>query len=343
MAVESEAIVLAIKRAQAHAAMSQLSKSAIVATLPKPAAPQARASRALPELPPITSGDSFDLAELPAINSVIYGNGNDEKKDQQRRRCMRLPSWVDLGLDPMSVPYLKQQMRLWHLISERAEPYDPEHSELTNATDEGFKRPGVYDTNDTLIVGDHTIAYGHLLMRSGIKAGDHVLEYGPGFGQLALAFARTGAIVDTVEVDPAFHAIVNNLASIYGVNLRCHRELFGYVPPDRSRFDLVMFYESFHHCLDFATVVPKIKSILSTKGKILMAGEPIVQDGSPIVPYPWGIRLDAENLCVVRERGWMELGFQESFIRNLFESHGFSWTKYDSISHHSIVYEAKPR
>ena len=89
-------------------------------------------------------------------------------------------------------------------------------------------------------------------------------------------------------------------------------------------------------------MIPKLRSLLSPRGKILLAGEPIVPDGSPIVPYPWGIRLDAENLCVVRERGWMELGFQEGFIRKLFESHGLSWTKYDSISHHSIVYEAKP-
>lgn len=291
----------------------------------------------------LTFGDAFDLDELPAIDNIIFGDATDAEKALQKQRFMRLPAWFRHGLDPYSPEYRAQQMRLWHLISGRTEPYDPRQSELCNNTEEGFQRPGVYGTGDAFAVGDHIIAYGHLLMRSGIKAGDHVLEYGPGVGQLALAFARTGAIVDAVDIDPGHCAIVNKLASIYGVDLRCHQELFGFIPPDRTQFDLVLFYESFHHSLEFATLVLKLKSVLSPKGKILMAGEPIAPDDSPHIPYPWGIRLDSENLCVVRRRGWMELGFQEGFIRRFFTRYGgFSWTKHESISRLSPVYEAVP-
>ncbi|MGD9879906.1 MAG: methyltransferase domain-containing protein [Reyranella sp.] len=287
---------------------------------------------------------NFQLEDIPHINEAIFGNAaSDEERSLQTRRFLRIPSWVDPGLDPFSPAYRQQQMRLWHAISGRSAPYDPWDNELTHATDAGIKRPGVYGTNDASVVGDHTIAQGHILLRSGIKAGDSVLEYGPGYGQLALAFARLGAVVDAVEVDPDFHRIVNSLAGFYDVDLRCHRGLFGFVPPDRTRFDLIVFYESFHHCWEFQSLVRELPAMLSSKGRILMAGEPIVPDGSPHVPYPWGLRLDAENVCIVRQRGWMELGFQESFIERLFRNAGFSWKKHPSgLSHHSVVYEAAP-
>jgi SAM-dependent methyltransferase len=285
---------------------------------------------------------TFELAEIPEIDGIIFGTGSPEAAVVQKQRRLVLPSWVDTKLNPFSTEYRDQQSELWKLISGNSAPYDPHVNEQTLAPIEGVKRPGVYVTGNSSLVGDHIVAYGHILQRSGINSGDHVLEYGPGFGQLALAFARLGAIVDTVEVDPTFHRIVGSLAAMYDVSLRCHRELFGYVPPDRPKFDLVLFYESFHHCWEFQEIVPKLRSILSSKGRVLMAGEPIVTD-NPYLPYPWGVRLDAETVCVIRRRGWMELGFQESFLASLFTNNGFSWRKHaTALSHFATVYEAEP-
>ena len=288
------------------------------------------------------TSETFTLSDIAEVDQALFGTCPRAAMAQRGRR-LALPDWFQANLAPLSVEYRAQQSALWAEISGRSGIYDPSVDEQTLTPLEGFRRPGVYMTGDASVVGDHTIAYGHILLRSGIQAGDHVLEYGPGFGQLALAFARLGAHVDTVEIDPHFHRIVSNLADSYDVSLRCHRELFGYVPPDRDKFDLILFYESFHHCWNFHEIVPKLRSLLSPKGRILLAGEPVLADGHPMIPYPWGVRLDAEAVCVIRRRGWMELGFQESFIESLFTSNGFAWAKYPMpFSHFATVYEAVP-
>ena len=58
------------------------------------------------------------------------------------------------------------------------------------------------------------------------------------------------------------------------------------------------------------------------------------------MPYPWGIRLDGENVAVTHARGWMELGFQEDFLVRLFEAAGFRFRKHPCAnSHYATVYE----
>jgi hypothetical protein len=68
--------------------------------------------------------------------------------------------------------------------------------------------------------------------------------------------------------------------------------------------------------------------MLKSDGKVLMAGEPIFSEPNDYLPFSWGIRMDANNISVMRERGWMELGFQESFLRNLFAEVGFDMACY---------------
>lgn len=286
---------------------------------------------------------TFELDEIPQLSAIILDRqGSLDDQSAAKDRHLALPNWFREGLPPLSTEYRAQQLRLWQEISGIDEDYCPIIHEQSKIPIEGFSRPGFYQWGDAGLAGDHIIAYGHLLKRSGIKAGDHVLEYGPGIGQLSLAFARTGAIVDAVEIDVHFSRIVNALAKTYDVSLQCHRELFGYVPPGR-RPDLVVFYESFHHCWDFHLMVGHLRRILSPKGKVLMAGEPIVAASTPLLPYPWGIRLDAECVCVIARRGWMELGFQEDFIASLFTSNDFTWTKHGSdLSRLAQVYEANP-
>ena len=79
-------------------------------------------------------------------------------------------------------------------------------------------------------------------------------------------------------------------------------------------FDAVLFYESFHHCSDHRGLIAKLAGILNSGGKIFFAAEPIF-DGFPV---PWGVRVDGESLWAIRQNGWLELGFQESyFVRTL--------------------------
>jgi len=247
-----------------------------------------------------------------------------------------LPQGFDLWMDPRSDGYRRQLLALWSIITQRSD-YDPSADEDTPeiVDADAIHRPAFYATGSTFVAGDHLMALGHLLRQSGLKAGDRALEYGAGFGQIALAFARTGVQVDTVDINPAFSAAVNQLGERYQAPLKAHVGEFGDNPAgEDGAYDLIYFYESFHHCFDFLEVIPKLHRILKAGGKVMMAGEPIAQEPVPWLPYPWGIRLDGENVSVMRQRGWMELGFREDFLVSIFQREGFTFRKYPLDGYH---------
>lgn len=257
-------------------------------------------------------------------------------------RVLALPDWFDRSLDPDSPEWLAQQMRLWREITDR-DVYDPHADEDTPEISEldPVIRPAFYATGDTAEAGRHLLAMGHILLRSGVPAGGRVIEYGAGFGQNALAFARLGMKVDTVDIAAGFCGAVTALAERYGVDLTAHRQPFGYNPAgEPGAYDLILFYESFHHCLEFKTVIPQLRDMLKPGGRIIMAGEPIVRAPNDLMPYPWGIRLDWENVAIMRIRGWMELGFHEDYIVRQFADAGMTWRLWpDPNAHTAQVYE----
>lgn len=247
-----------------------------------------------------------------------------------------LPEGFDLWIDPRSDDYRRQQLALWSAITQRPK-YNPSADEDTPEIvhADAIHRPAFYSTGSTFVAGDHLMALGHLLRQSGLKAGDRALEYGAGFGQIALAFARTGVRVDTVDINPAFSAAVAQLGERYEAPLAAHVGEFGYNPAgEDGAYDLIYFYESFHHCFDFLEVIPKLHRMLKPGGKVMMAGEPIVEGSVPLLPYPWGIRLDGENIAIMRQRGWMELGFREDFLVSVFQKEGFTFRKYPLDGYH---------
>jgi 2-polyprenyl-3-methyl-5-hydroxy-6-metoxy-1,4-benzoquinol methylase len=271
--------------------------------------------------------------------------------DEFRGRCLPLPDWFDFSLDPLSVRYLHQQDRLWRMMVGETVEYAPRSHELTNDQYPDSRhirvQPGLYSQPSSSSAGDHLIAMGHLVKYSDISIGDRILEYGAGFGQIALTFARRGAIVDTVDIDPVFCAAVDEQAKWFGVPLTPHLGEFGDNPAG-GQYKLIIFYEAFHHARDFFGLVQRLRELVAPNGKIMMAGEPIGSRTDPQfvahVPYPWGIRLDAEVAAVVRSRRWYELGFTEEFILGYFFSMGFVYRKRPGmISHYANIYEFLPR
>ncbi len=168
-----------------------------------------------------------------------------------------------------------------------------------------------------------------LLKHCGLKAGDRALEYGAGFGQTALALARLGVNVDTVDVSSTFCGFVNQQAEFFQVPLRAFQGRFGEAPRPGVRYKLVWFYESFHHCVDFQRVVQLLPDLLEPDGRVILGGEPIVEQPYAAVPYPWGLRLHSEVVAVVRQQRWFELGFTEDFLIELFGRSGFTVKRID--------------
>lgn len=256
--------------------------------------------------------------------------------EKYRGHVLRLPDWFDRFLDPEGSAYRDQMLRLWSAITGRAS-YDPTVDEDTPevAAHDFLYRPGFYANGDAAMAGAHLIAIGHILLRSNLPKNGRVLEYGAGFGQTAFNFARLGAKVDVVDVNPAFVRGVNSASEFLRTDLTSYQGTFGVNPAGEPHaYDVILFYESFHHCLDAALLIEQMKDYLKPGGTILLAGEPISTAPIPEIPFPWGFRIDWENIAVMRQRGWMELGFQQPYLYHMFERAGFKGELFTEVNSH---------
>jgi 2-polyprenyl-3-methyl-5-hydroxy-6-metoxy-1,4-benzoquinol methylase len=247
---------------------------------------------------------------------------------------MQLPSWFTTGLDPHSDEYAQQQHKLWSLLTRQERPYAPEidEKEAPLVDVDAVRRPAYYmrrDSETLRLAADQIIAMGMILKHSGVKPGQRALEYGAGFGQAALALARLGVSVDTVDISSTFCGFVKEQADFFQVPLTPFEGRFGWNPRGDQKYDLIFFYEAFHHCADFRSVVHDLKRHLAPDGRVLLVGEPISRTQNRYLPYPWGLRLDAEPIAQVRRFGWLELGFTEDFLVRFFTDTGFTAERFE--------------
>ncbi len=282
--------------------------------------------------PPAAPGAWFRAEDIERIHDVYYsaGPGVGGPWDAFRDAHLILPEWFVRGLDPWGDAYARQQHRLWSVMSGVELPYEPvrdEREEAAWSQVDPLREPGFYSRRDRLAISsaaDHLLASGMILQHSGLQAGDWALEYGAGFAQTSLALARLGVNVDTVDISPMLCEAVRLQAAHFQVPLSAFEGCFGDAPRANQRYQLIFFYESFHHCVDFLRVVPRLHRLLAPGGRVILAGEPIVDHESPAFPYPWGVRLHSEVAAVMRRTGWFELGFSESFLHELFRRFGFT-------------------
>ena len=166
-----------------------------------------------------------------------------------------------------------------------------------------MRTPGFFVRRDAAAIAsasDHVIATGMILNTAVSRPATGRSEYGAGFGQTALALARLGVNVDTVDISATFCGFVQQQADFFQVPLHPFEGRFGHNPRPGQRYDLIWFYESFHHCLDFQDVVRQLGEHLAEGGRVILGGEPIVEKEYDAVPYPWGVRLHSEVVAVVQ-------------------------------------------
>jgi SAM-dependent methyltransferase len=279
-----------------------------------------------------------------------HGSAPGTPWDALRHAHMTLPSWFRHDIDPLSEAYAEQQHRLWQLISGVDRPYAPDVDEKEHdwGDIDPVRLPGYLARRDPLAVSsasDHVIATGMFLKHCGLKPGDWALEYGAGFGQTALALARLGVNVDTVDISTTFCEFVRRQAEFFQVPLNAFHDRFGVNPRPGQKYQMIWFYESFHHCLDFQNVVRQLGDYLAEGGRVILGGEPIVEREYAAVPYPWGMRLHSEVTAVVRKQHWFELGFSERFLVELFCAAGFVGRRIDcepSLFGRLYVFELRP-
>lgn len=276
----------------------------------------------------------FGLEDLDEVTRIVFEEGTSSPRFEPLRHAhMRLPEWFRRDLDPYSPEYAAQQVRLWQAIAGVDRPYEPLSDEKEAPVDHAdpVRFPAYFMRRDADAVrsaSDHVIAGGMILKHSGLKPGDLALEYGAGFGQTALTLARLGVQVDTVDISETFCRFVQQQAEHFQVPLQAHFGRFGENPRPGHKYDLVWFYESFHHCFEWQALMQALPGLLSPGGRVLLCGEPMAEREYAAVPYPWGVRLHSEVVATIRRHRWFELGFSEDFLHRIFTRAGFSLTRH---------------
>ena len=105
------------------------------------------------------------------------------------------------------------------------------------------------------------------------------MEYGPGSGQTLLMLARLGVKCFGVDIDEASLNQVRKQALELGLTIELERALFGHgfdSDLEPMRFDRILFFEAFHHEINFELLLLRLHSRLSEGGRVVFCGEPIV-------------------------------------------------------------------
>lgn len=176
---------------------------------------------------------------------------------------------------------------------------------------------------DPRLVSEFLSSWGQIMRCLDVEPGREasVLEYGTGSGQLLLMLARLGLRAHAVDIDEGSLAQVRAQSDAMGLGVRTERAVFG-EGFEGETFDRILFFEAFHHAIDFMPLLARLQRRLKPGGRIVFCGEPILGEGAPSVPYPWGPRLDALSIFCMRRWGWMELGFTERFFVEALQRKG---------------------
>lgn len=259
--------------------------------------------------------------------------------DEPKRVAMLLEYYYDAGispdLDPFSAEYLSE-IQLLHENISGFKNYSPAINELTPYMRDDridyIRNAPPFGTGSSATVGDFLISIGFIMRTLDLKPGQSVIEYGPGSGHLAVTLARDGFDVTAVDIEPIYLEVIAGQCKALGIPITTFCGEFGGIPDPDKRYDAVLFFEAFHHALRHNDLLFRLGEIVKEGGVIAMAGEPIIEAGSywePAIPFAWGPRCDLLSVSAMRNYGWMELGFRESYFFEAMRRSGWSVTKHE--------------
>lgn len=235
-----------------------------------------------------------------------FATSDDAAREAFRQYQMVLDE--DLPDDPFSPEYRQRILDLYEWLHGR--PYAPSNEVTELDIEDALRTPFPYRTGSTATVGQHLMIVGHAIRSLELPPESKVLEFGPGWGNIAEALSRMGHGMTVVDIEPHFLELIRRRVELAGRSITTVQGDFGTVTELDDQFDAVVFFECFHHCLDHVDLLRELQRVVKPGGRIYLAAEP-VNDG---FPFPWGPRLDGESVWAIRRNGWLELGFQEGYL-----------------------------
>lgn len=238
--------------------------------------------------------------------------------------------------DPFSMDYRNFWMAQYEALARKSYVIENEHHNFDLASLRVTPHP--YNLRDQKVIAAHVIASGTILEAIVAPPPAKVLEMGVGFGNTALQMGLSGYDVTVLDIEKKHLEIVAERFGREGLAVRCLHMQFLDIAKLDERFDAIVFYECFHHCLDHHRLLSILREKLTARGVIIFAGETI----NEILPYAWGLNPTGQGVWSVRHHGWMELVFKESYFVQLMEWAGFSVSQnLNPHSAHSWVFTAR--
>jgi SAM-dependent methyltransferase len=254
-----------------------------------------------------------ELRGASAMDSVGFGAAVSDLELEPPPVCAEMRA-----LDPFSPEYAERAFALMSELRGSTE-FDARRDERIGHP--LTQRPlwtglSPWDHRSPLFLAEMFECYATMLRQLGAPSGARVLEYGPGTGQFLLFLARIGYQCHAVDIEPEYLRVIGRQARTMGLDVRTQRGLFG-EGFEGERFDVIVFFEAFHHARDFMGLLRRLRTRLNPGGRLILCGEPLLRDGmvDGPVPYPWGPRLDGLSIEAI-QRGWTELGYQTGFLIN---------------------------
>jgi 2-polyprenyl-3-methyl-5-hydroxy-6-metoxy-1,4-benzoquinol methylase len=224
--------------------------------------------------------------------------------------------------DPASAAYRDHELALYERLT--GKPYTPASERSVFDLTEGVRSPFPYRTRTPGLVGDQLILLGFLMKAIPMPPPARILEFGPGWGNTTEALLKMGYEVTAVEIDPAFVDLIAQRCVLDADRLTLvTADMLEFRSPEP--FDVILFFESFHHCQDHRRLLSQLHDLLADGGVILFVAEPIVD-----LSYPWGLRLDGQSLWSIRQLGWLELGFDRSYFMRALRDTGWAGERLNS-------------
>jgi 2-polyprenyl-3-methyl-5-hydroxy-6-metoxy-1,4-benzoquinol methylase len=249
----------------------------------------------------IARSDALGGPSVPACND--YWAGVEYRPETK----------VDETLDPFGPEYAAQQLAVYREISGRdLDQLVNEHTTLDVAFHAAAANPYANITPGGVSL--HIERLARAIKLGAPPLGGRLLDMGCGWGLSSELASYSGMKVFAFDVNPDFVDLVNRRAQRMSNGIVAQQGMFDNFESD-LRFDMILFYECFHHALRPWDLLARMRRHLAPNGKIVMAGEPIQAHWW----RHWGMRLDPLSIYCIRKFGWLENGWSIEFLRAAFE------------------------
>lgn len=228
--------------------------------------------------------------------------------------------------DPFSPEYKAFQLEFYERLANQE--YDVVNEETLFNFDHEILWPYPYGTKSAQSVGNHLMGYGWLIQKMNLPPESRILEIGSGYGSLTVHLASMGYQVTCLDISASLLNFIKARTAHLPQQVETICGDMAAVEIE-GMFDAVIFNACLHHSLEHRAVIQRMDSILAPDGIVAFTAEPVVTDDSFLVPYPWGIRTGGFGIWAIRNYGWLELGFQESYFIRLFKGAGWNLKRFN--------------